>query len=282
MKTIDISSQPLEILLAIYNGEAYIKQQLDSLLAQTFKNFQVLIRDDGSSDGSLDIIRAYQQKYPGKFILLKDTLGNLGSSNSFMQLLQQCQAEFVMFCDQDDIWLPYKVQNSLDKIQTLSHSNNEPLPLLVFTDLVVVDTNLDKISNSFWCYQKLRPEITKSWKKLLAQNVVTGCTIIINKLAVKTCLPYAEHLMYDQWLGVMVAKLGVVDYLPETTVLYRQHDKNVDGAHQFNPRYIGQKIKGIISVLNKLVLSARYFPDVSITELLYQKIRINMHRLRKF
>jgi len=272
----------IDILLATYNGEKYLAEQLDSLFSQTNQNFNVLIRDDSSNDKTLDIIKEYQNKYQSRIKFIEDNSENLGSSKSFMKLLEYSDSEYIMFCDQDDIWLPDKIETSFKKIKNLENNYTDNTPLLVFTDLKVVDKNLQILKNSFWNYQKLIPELSKDWKKLLAQNVVTGCTMIINKKAKDVCLPFELPMMiHDQWIAVNIAKYGKVDYLNEQTILYRQHDSNVAGAHSFGFKYLKNKVLDIKTILEYQKKASKYFEDIGILSLLYFKIVINIKRLLK-
>jgi len=271
----------IDILLATFNGGRYLSQQLDSIFLQEYQNFKILIRDDGSTDNTVEIISLYQKKQPEKIQFIEDDFGNIGSSESFMLLLSLSTSDYAMFCDQDDVWLPNKIIVSLNKIKSLDSKCRVPAPLLVFTDLVVVDQDLNVINKSFWRYQKLNPATAKKWKDQLVQNVITGCTVIINKRAREVCLPYSLNMMHDQWVGVMTAKHGVLDYLNEQTVLYRQHASNTDGAHNFGLQYIVFKLHNIVSVVRKLITFARYFREVSIFHLLYLKVVINFKRIMK-
>lgn len=267
------------ILLSTYNGSDFIEKQLDSILTQTFKNFKIIIRDDGSTDNTYEILINYHLKYPDKIFLIEDGLGNLGSRRSFMKLLEIADTEYIMFCDQDDEWLPNKIEITLNQIKELEKRHGKDIPLLVFTDLVVVDQNLNTICESFWNYQKLIPSISRSWKQLLAQNVITGCTVMINKKAKEVCLPYElPFMMHDHWMGVMVAKHGKVEYINEQTVLYRQHGKNVAGANKFGFLYIKNKLTNFKNTLNFIKISSRYF-NRPFYELFFLKFYINIKRL---
>ena len=101
----------IAILMSTYNGERYLREQIDSLLNQTYKDWKLYIRDDGSTDETISIIESYVNDYPDLIVLLKDDLGNLGSARSFMRILSVVDADYYMFCDQDDVWLPNKVKD---------------------------------------------------------------------------------------------------------------------------------------------------------------------------
>lgn len=272
----------ISILLAVYNGEKYLEAQLNSLMAQTYQNFRIIIRDDLSSDSTVNLIEKFRVNFPNKIELLQDDLGNLRSSKSFMQLLAQSgDSEYIMFCDQDDIWLPNKIELSVEKIKSLEKVENN-IPLLVFSDLTVVNDHLNVIQKSFWEYQKLILEDVSNWKKLLAQNIITGCTIIMNAKAKEVSLPFSlPHMIHDQWIGVNVAKHGIIDYLPVQTILYRQHENNVAGAHRFGFQYLFTKLLHLNNIFYQLKTVSHYFEEVTFIELLYYKLKINVKRMIK-
>lgn len=233
-------SNELVILLCTYNGEKYIKEQLDSLFNQTIQCFTIHLHDDGSTDNTLGIIKLYQEKYPGRIIVHKDSCSHQGAKNSFMWLLSKVDADYYMFCDQDDVWKPSKVRNSIRKIKVVE-KNHPNAPVLIHTDLEVVGDNLKPISPSFWQYRGVNVDISRKFEYLCFGNVVTGCTMIINKLARDISLPiHPMAPMHDYWIALMVAKHGIIDYIPQQTVLYRQHLYNVAG--------VGAEYKNTLSI----------------------------------
>ena len=107
--------EKVDILLATYNGERFLQKQIDSILQQTYSNFTIYIRDDGSKDGTIKIIKDYAQKYPNKILFIEDILGNLGVTQNFNELMKYSSANYIAFSDQDDIWLPQKIEKSFDR-----------------------------------------------------------------------------------------------------------------------------------------------------------------------
>lgn len=231
----------ISILLSTYNGEKYLKEQLESILSQSFNDFKVLVRDDGSTDNTVTILKKYQKIYPNKIDILADNGENLRSSRSFMKLLENSDSEYVMFCDQDDVWLPKKVEMTLKKIIEMKQKFGD-IPLLVHTDLVVVDESLRIINNSFFNFQKIDP-YRDSFNNLLMQNVITGCTVMINKDLVQKCLPIPDGvIIHDWWAGLVASKFGKIGYLSQATIHYRQHRANVVGAKGFTIQAVFRKI----------------------------------------
>lgn len=235
----------ISILLSTYNGEKYLADQLESILHQSYSGWVLYIRDDGSIDQTVAVIKGYQKKYPEKIIFFEDDL-SLGVKGSFFKLLANVESDFYMFCDQDDIWLPGKVEHAIASITALAGYKGE-VPCLLFTDLTVVDSELKVISPSFWRLQSLIPEISEDWQSLLSQNVVTGCTTIFNDRAKYVCLenfPGFECL-HDHWLAVCVSKFGRIGWNRDSHILYRQHASNVAGARKFGFYYLLRKLKDL-------------------------------------
>lgn len=251
-----VNTKPIAILLGVYNGSKYLSEQLDSLISQTNKEWTLYIRDDSSTDNSCEIISRYCQQN-ANFISIEDDKGNLKSRDNFFQLLDYVDSDYYMFCDQDDVWLPQKVELTFTKMQFIEKQNFGKR-IVVFTDLKVVDVNLNIISSSFWHYSRIDPEIIKTFNYLSVCNVMTGCTMMINKEAYKVSLPVLpEVIMHDCWIALKtVASGGMIDFIKEPTILYRQHDSNVIGATEIYNGYFIHKLKTIPSILkqNKLNL----------------------------
>ena len=221
----------IDILLATYNAEPYLADQLDSLSGQTKRNWRLLVRDDGSSDHTLTILDSFKTRYPEKITILKDNLGNLGACRNFARLMEQSTADYIMFCDQDDVWLPDKIDVTYQRMKGLATEFGNELPLLVCSDMKVVDHDLRVVANSYWGYQAMNPKRGMNFSRLLVSNVIIGCTVMVNKKLRDLALPLPpEALMHDWWAGLVAVAFGRVDFLEEPTVLYRQHTSNVVGA----------------------------------------------------
>jgi len=233
----------IAILLSTYNGERYLEEQIESILKQDHPNIKLYIRDDGSTDSTISIIEQYTSHYSNIYFFKENN--NLGAAMSFMSLLKRVHSDYYMFCDQDDIWLPDKIKLSLQLMEK-SEFNYPDIPILVHTDLKVVDTFMKEISPSFWKYAKLKQPYLSQFNYLGACNGVTGCTIMINNKAKEAALPVSiKSPMHDYWLALKVAQAGKIMYLPIPTILYRQHDKNELGAKNTNGIYFFTKFKKI-------------------------------------
>ena len=220
----------IAILLATYNSGCHLRELLDSLLAQTYQNFICYVHDDGSIDSTNEILKEYEHNYKDKFLVLNYPPTGSSKAN-FMSMLHYVEEPYVMFCDQDDIWLNNKIELSLQKIKEIEKKNPSKA-VLVFSDLIVVDNRLKVISKSFMKYTGLNPK-NVSINHLLVENVVAGCTIIMNKrlcIATRRLNDYSNIMMHDLWCALVAAAIGVIGYINEPLILYRQHNHNVKGA----------------------------------------------------
>ena len=219
------------ILLSTYNGEKYLKEFLESIRLQSFQNYTLYIRDDGSIDNTTEIINS--SIFDFKVKLLNDSKGNIGSARSFMLLLENANADIYMFADQDDVWECDKVLDSVNFI--LNHGIEEPI--LYHTDLKIVDSSLNLISSSFYIHENIKyPECLKI-NNFILQNSIVGCTIAVtNKFKInffKSILNNTKLLnqiaMHDWFLGLYAKYFGIILFSNKSNILYRQHDKNVSG-----------------------------------------------------
>lgn len=240
------NDKPIAILLANYNGEKYIREQLESLYAQTYKDWTLYVRDDCSTDTAMDIVKSYAEKYPN--IVVIDNKGkNLGAQNNFMTLLQEVESSYYMFMDNDDYWLPHKVKNEYRKIQEIEH---EAKPALIFTNLKLADKGLNIMHESFWKCIHFRPEVFCSLKDQAFIGYVTGCTMMFNHRAKEISFPVASYSpMHDWWVAINVYKHhGDIGYIEEPQILYRKHGDNATGNFVSS-----QKGKSLLQRWNELV-----------------------------
>lgn len=219
----------IAILLCIYNGERYLNEQIDSLLAQTYNDFKVYVHDDGSTDKSVDIVNKYIQSHSDKIEIVDDSQKHRGAGSSFMWMMQQVESDYYMFCDQDDKWFPNKVADTFARMLEVEQLH-PGAPVLIHTDLSVCDGNLNVTYPSFWQYQNFQVDVSKKKQFIGFGNIVTGCTVIVNSKVKEVVYPYDDYYIHDYWLALCVAKHGFVDNLKKQTMLYRQHGDNVAGA----------------------------------------------------
>lgn len=218
----DKNSVPkVKIILSTYNGEKYIKELIESVLAQNYSNFYLVIRDDGSTDKTRNILHKYK-KLTNVDIFFGE---NLGVINSFFELLRIAgnDAHYIAFCDQDDIWKKNKITRAVAQLERKVPLN---IPGLYFCRYTLVDENLNIISYSNAPYR--RP----SFSNALVQNIASGCTIVINQNTRSLLIDQIPSgaLMYDWWIYLLVSAFGKVIYDQVPSILYRQHNENIIGV----------------------------------------------------
>ena len=223
----------IDILLATYNGERFLKEQIDSIFSQSLQNFHLIIRDDGSTDNTLNIIHEAIKQHPSKITLL-NTSSHLGVIRSFSELLLASKAPYAMLADQDDVWMQDKVFLTYEKMYLLEKAYGNNTPILVHSDLKIVDQHLKTISPSFCRYTHLKPIEGNHLNRLLVQNEITGCTVMINRPLIETATPISDSaVMHDWWLGLTAAAFGKVGFINKPLILYRQHGSNILGSKKF-------------------------------------------------
>ena len=222
--------ESIAILLATYNGEEYLSEQLDSLYHQTFKEWIVYVHDDGSTDKTPSILKEYASKYNNLVIL--DYPCQHCAKDNFLSLLQRVDADYYLFCDQDDKWRPDKIERQMARIKEIEHGNPGK-PVMVFSDLQVVDRNMNMIHDSFWRVECILPEHLTTFDKGGAIEFVTGCTMLFNKQAKENVIfPATNAVMHDSWITLCVLRSGgVISALYEPLVYYRQHGSNALGVN---------------------------------------------------
>ena len=231
----------VDILMAAYNGEEYIAAQIESIMRQSYTDWTLIIRDDGSSDRTIEIIEQIAKK-ENRIKLITDKCGNKGVIDNFELLLKQSKAKYIMLADQDDIWLPDKVSLTLNEMLKIEKENKEK-PILVFTDATVVDQNLKILNNSYIKTENLDTVIASNFERLPIRNCVMGCTIMINFTAKELVLPFNPYiLMHDWWIALIVHHYGIISFLNNKTILYRQHANNQVGSGRVDKQYFHERI----------------------------------------
>lgn len=221
--------QEVDILLATYDGEEFVGEQIETLLEQTNQRFNLIVGDDASRDSTPEIISDYARKNKSK-ILFNSYQDNVGTILNFSRIQEHSTAPYLMLSDQDDIWLPQKIEVSLNKIKELEVKYGKETPILVYTDVCVVDDNLHVLHPSFFKFGKFCQK-NSTLPRVLAQNHITGCTMIMNRALAKLAFPIPkEAYMHDHWINLTATTFGIVEKIPLSTVYYRQHSQNWVGA----------------------------------------------------
>ncbi|CAJ1222956.1 putative protein [Lactococcus lactis] len=235
----------INILLSTYNGEKYLSEQLDSILTQTYQDWRLLIRDDGSEDGTRLLIKKYQQKDKRIEFINENSSENIGFISSFFRLLKFSEADYYFFCDQDDIWLPNKIELTINR----AFNDNQNEPMLYFTSLTVVRSDLQEIGK-----REIDSKRLKLTDELLGNQVTGGVMMVNRRLAslwesMDSCV-----ISHDWYLALLASATGQIVYIEQSTELYRQHENNVIGeqiTHSVNDNLKSLKNNGISNVLSK-------------------------------
>ena len=283
----------MDILLATYNGEKYLKCQLDSILNQTYRNIRLLINDDCSTDGTRHILKEYEKK--DSRIQVQYNESNLGSIKNFENLLNRVESKYFMLSDQDDFWMPEKVEKSLNRI---IDENAD----LVFTDLEAVDESMQTITPSVVRFMGFKKNIDKynDYRLVFLRNCVTGCTIISRKDLIKKYVPIPKEapMMHDWWMALMISQNGKLAFLDEPTIKYRQHKENqlgiygmktyINDFYEYREKYINLKLDQFkIYLENKDKFEKQELVELSKRAITYfesikQKKKINFRNYKTF
>lgn len=212
-----MKTKKVQVLMSTYNGERFLSEQIDSLLRQTWQNLEILIRDDGSKDNTPDILRQYGADYKNIRIFLEE---NRGINGSFFELLKKSDADYVAFCDQDDIWLEEKIEAALEKME------QETGPVLYCSNKILVDSAGKRMAK-----QDTKKRIP-GFCNAVVECICTGCTTVMNREMVdiiRANLP--EHaILHDWWSYLVASYAGKVIFDERAFIKYRQHEENVVGG----------------------------------------------------
>jgi glycosyltransferase involved in cell wall biosynthesis len=252
-----LKQKPVFIALATYNGEKFLHEQLDSIYNQTYKNIEVIASDDCSTDGTVEILKEYKKKYGLKYFVNKK---NSGFVKNFEKAISKCKGDYIALADQDDIWMPDKIERLVSEIGDYS---------LICSDAELIDGRGQKIADSFQRYSNNYIADGKDFATMVFRNFVTGCTALITKDLIRKALPIPDGVHHhDWWLALIASKTNGLKYLNEPLIKYRQHSSNDTGANkkinffqkinEFNLKQDkGQFRKEIINI--RAMLSSNYF-----------------------
>ena len=240
-----VDMDKIEVLMATYNGKNYIREQIDSILNQSYKNWHLTISDDGSTDGTDLIADEYAAKYPEKITRVHAGVRFGNAKDHFFWLSENCAGSYMLYSDQDDVFDPEKMRKLMDAMMKAEKQWGGDMPVLVFSDQKVVDEKLNVMAPSLMRYQKQAFDHF-DYRAILMQNVVTGGAMMINRslcsLATQ-CQNGSRVIMHDWWMAAVAARFGKIIYLDEPLSLYRQHGGNSVGAKRVGSiRYIGKRI----------------------------------------
>ena len=214
--------ETIDILLPVYNGENYLKEQIESILLQSYKDLRLLIRDDNSTDSSVDIINEYSNK-DARVLVIKDNFGNLGLVKNIEKLLENSTSEYIMFTDQDDVWF----QNKMEKMYELIVNKDKDIPILLHSNCYVTDEKLN-IKKEF-----LKNSVEEyTIRDMFFKFFVQGSSTMINRKLKEHALPFVDNIyVHDRYLHILSEIYGERYFLNEPLMYYRQHSKNLIGSN---------------------------------------------------
>lgn len=224
----------LEVVLATCNGERFLEPQLQSLWHQQRRPDSLLVFDDRSKDGTLKILRQWQQRHPNWIQLLPSAPQRLGPTAAFNLLLNTSTASYVALCDQDDVWHPDRLATGLTQLKMAE--KNHPLgslrPLLLHSDAELIDASANLLPQSLWQWHRVSRRPPALWQ-LALRNQVTGCTILCNRPLLEQALPIPQAaLLHDWWLGLIACRNSGLLACPERLLQHRRHDRNASGPRR--------------------------------------------------
>lgn len=210
----------IDILLATYNGAAFVEEQIRSIMAQTFTQWRLLVHDDGSTDDTIEIVERMSEE-DARILLIRDEQKHMGVARHFIHMLQYVEASYCMFCDQDDVWLPHKIE----KMYALIKDRRQDIPQVVYSNAYVWSPDRGIIS-----HKNTLTYPTTLRQMLFLNTGIQGAAAMFNRLMCHyMSQPLAAYAMHDHVLLLVGICFGHVDYLHEPLMYYRQHDNNVTG-----------------------------------------------------
>lgn len=224
----------LSIVMCTYNGAAYLRPQLDSLLAQTLRPDEIVIGDDGSTDASVEILREFRARaeLAGIEVDLRRNAKNLGYVENFTSGLRQASGELLFLCDQDDIWHPDKLARMVEAF------DDDPALLLLHSNARLVDAHGESLRCSMFdalqltVQEKQAIHAGAAFEVVLRRSFVTGATAAFRRELIDLALPVAPEWIHDEWLAAVAAAVGRLDFIDDVLIDYRQHDANQIGARK--------------------------------------------------
>lgn len=226
----------ITIIMAIYNGQEYIREQLESLKDQTYTEWRLVIRDDRSSDKTAEIVKKFSDEVEQEVIFKVNEKPSGSAKNNFALLINDAkESDYVMFCDQDDIWKKDKIEITFNKMKQAEERYGRDFPLLVHGDVEVIDENGNINADSMFEMSHINAD--SKLPQILIQNHVTGCTMMCNKKLIAGISEYAssEYIIMHDYLAALYASVfGKIEVIKKPLLSYRQHSGNSVGAKNNN------------------------------------------------
>ena len=270
----------IAILMATYNGRKFLGEQIDSILSQSSRQWHLYIHDDGSTDGTIELLNDYAEKYP-EWVTILDYPSQGGALQNFMSLLEKVEAYYYMFSDQDDVWHPTKVELSYQAMQE-QEALHPDKPIIVHSDVRVVDGDLNLLHPSYREYGHIYPDAVKDFKSCVI-NITLGCAMLFNRKARAVSLDrsWKHALMHDGWVTTRTfAENGIVYAMPEALLEYRNHGDNTVGATDGSRFTVGYRIRHFGQMLRLNIKQYRMLRSAgygSIFTYYYHKFLLHTH-----
>lgn len=235
----------ITIIMAVYNGQEYIREQLESLKDQTYTEWRLVIRDDRSSDKTVEIVKKFSDEVEQEVIFKVNEKPSGSAKNNFALLINDAkESDYVMFCDQDDIWKKDKIEITFNKMKQAEERYGRDFPLLVHGDVEVIDENGNINADSMFEMSQINAD--SKLPQILIQNHVTGCTMMCNKKLIAGISEYAssEYIIMHDYLAALYASVfGKIEVIKKPLLSYRQHSGNSVGAkNNNNPVYLLKRL----------------------------------------
>ena len=235
----------VSVVVCTYNGEKYLRDQVQSILHQSRLPDEIIISDDGSTDSTLEIIEEFASSRSGSRTpewRVETRTEPLGVSANFASALAKARGEFIALADQDDVWEPDRLKVGLTQFRSGI--------LLAHSDALLVDSagrSIGQLMETLRLTRRERRELTvgKALDAILRRNLVTGATVMLRRSLLESALPIPEGWIHDEWLALVAAAQGGVSFCPQFLIRYRQHGDNQIGVDKITP----------MGVIRKLILS---------------------------
>ena len=242
-----MSRAAIDILLAVHNGERFLRPFLDSLVEQSFRDFRLVVSDNRSSDRTESILEEYRQRFLHPLAILPMPEVFLSAHENFARVTEAAESAYVMYADADDVWHSDKIEKTFAAMKRAEQQFGPTTPLLVHSDLAVVNEELCCLHPSFWRYQFIDPR-RSALNQLLLQNCVTGCTVMLNPPLLNLGKPVPlGACAHDHWFALVASAFGRIAAVQEPLIDYRQHGGNVTGAKRWGTRYVANRARRLYS-----------------------------------
>lgn len=226
----------ITIIMATYNGQEYIQEQLESIKNQTYKEWKLIVRDDGSKDKTVEIIKKFARKTKNEVIIKVNEKPSGSAKKNFSLLLQDVKNDpYIMFADQDDIWKKDKIEVTYNAMINAEKEYGKETPVLVHGDVDVIDASGNILADSMFRLSHIDADAVLS--KLIIQNNVTGCTMMLNKSLSNGIVKYLADdrvIMHDYFAALYASVFGKIIVIKKPLLSYRQHGDNSVGAKDNN------------------------------------------------